>query len=108
MLKVVARVRCFVILGVVCTMGCPPSPIKDVVRPNPGEPFLESLPPMMDFGPFDSFEDALNEACPLILSKPNASVGYIKDPELALRISTEYCAWLYYQLNGRIYHFGSK
>ena len=51
---------------------------------------------MTDFGPFASFEDALNEACPLILSKPNASVSHIKDPELALRVSTEYCAWLYY------------
>jgi len=96
MLKVMARVRCFIIPSVVCMMGCTPAPIKDVVRPNPGEPFLESLPPMTDFGPFASFEDALNEACPLILSKPNASVSHIKDPELALRVSTEYCAWLYY------------
>jgi len=51
---------------------------------------------MMDFGPFDDSSDALNAACSLILSKPNASVGHIKDPELALRVSTEYCAWLYY------------
>jgi hypothetical protein len=51
---------------------------------------------MMDFGPFDSYMEALNEACSLILSKPNASVGHIQDPELALRVSTEYCAWLYY------------
>ena len=50
---------------------------------------------MMDFGPFDSYTDALSEACSLILSKPNASVGHIQDLELALRVSTEYCAWLY-------------
>jgi hypothetical protein len=51
---------------------------------------------MMDFGPFDDSSDALSAACSLILSKPNASVGHIKDPELALRVSTEYCAWMYY------------
>ncbi|MFL5350450.1 MAG: hypothetical protein ACJ8AT_37240 [Hyalangium sp.] len=53
---------------------------------------------MPGFGPYDSFSDALNAACPLILSKPNATVGYLKEqnPELAWRLSTEYCAWLYY------------
>ncbi|WP_395836207.1 hypothetical protein [Archangium violaceum] len=51
---------------------------------------------MMDFGPFDDYSDALSEACSLFLSKPNASVGHIKDLELAQRVSNEYCAWLYY------------
>jgi len=53
---------------------------------------------MKDFGPFDAYADALKAACPLILSKPNATVGYLQDlnPELAQRVATEYCAWLYY------------
>jgi hypothetical protein len=32
----------------------------------------------------------------MILSKPHATVGHIADKNLALRLSTEYCAWLYY------------
>jgi hypothetical protein len=54
--------------------------------------------PMKNLGPFVSFSDALKATCPLILSKPNATVVHLqdKDPELALRVSTEYCAWLYY------------
>ncbi|WNG40836.1 hypothetical protein F0U61_49435 [Archangium violaceum] len=53
---------------------------------------------MKNFGPFDAYADALKAACPLILSKPNATVGYLQDlnPELAARTATEYCAWLYY------------
>jgi hypothetical protein len=53
---------------------------------------------MKNFGPFDSYADALKAACPLILSKPNATVGYLQDsnPQLARRVATEYCAWLYY------------
>lgn len=78
-------------------LGCAPQPIPGVVRPAPGAPPLESLPgPMAGFGPFDSFSDALIAACPLILSKPHATVSHIPDPELALRLSSEYCAWLYY------------
>ncbi|WP_395811675.1 hypothetical protein [Archangium minus] len=58
---------------------------------------MESLPgPMAGFGSFDTSSDALLAACSLILSKPNATARHIKDPELALRTSTEYCAWLYY------------
>ena len=51
---------------------------------------------MEDFGRFDSFMDALDKACDLILSKPHASVVDIRDPELAQRLADEYCAWLYY------------
>ncbi|HYO64819.1 MAG TPA: hypothetical protein VEU33_01945 [Archangium sp.] len=53
---------------------------------------------MKNFGPFESYADALLAACPLILSKPNATVGHLQDlnPELARRTATEYCAWLYY------------
>ncbi|KFA91822.1 hypothetical protein Q664_19765 [Archangium violaceum Cb vi76] len=69
-----------------------------VWRPRPGEK-AESIPgPLENFGSFESFSDALKAACPLILSKPNASVVHLqeRDPQLALRVSTEYCAWLYY------------
>jgi hypothetical protein len=77
--------------------SCAPQLIPGVVRPAPGAPPLESLPgPLAGFGPFESFSDALIEACPLILSKPNATVRHIQDPELALRVSSEYCAWVYY------------
>ncbi|KFE70085.1 hypothetical protein DB31_5127 [Hyalangium minutum] len=51
---------------------------------------------MEDFGRFDSFMDALDKACDLVLSKPHASVVGIQDPELAQRVADEYCAWLYY------------
>ncbi|PTL85105.1 hypothetical protein DAT35_05665 [Vitiosangium sp. GDMCC 1.1324] len=53
---------------------------------------------MKSFGSFDNPSDALKAACPLILSKPNATVGHLqeRDPELAVRVATEYCAWLYY------------
>jgi hypothetical protein len=77
----------------------PPKPIPGVVRPGPGEPSLESLPgPMPGFGPFDSYSDALMAACPLILSKPNATAGRVgsQDFQLRWRGSSEYCAWLYY------------
>ncbi|MBU8895610.1 hypothetical protein DRW03_19960 [Corallococcus sp. H22C18031201] len=53
---------------------------------------------MKNFGPFNSYADALNAACPLILSKPNATVVHLQDssPDVARRAATEYCAWLYY------------
>jgi hypothetical protein len=51
---------------------------------------------MPEFGPFDNASDALGAACSLFMSKPNASVGHIQDPDIALRVSAEYCAWLYY------------
>lgn len=89
--------RWFILGLILFGLGCAFSaPVPGVVRPKPGEGHLESLPPMMDFGPFNDYSDALSEACSLFLSKPHASVGHIKDPDLALRVSTEYCAWLYY------------
>lgn len=53
---------------------------------------------MPGFGSFDTYSDALLAACPLILSKPNATAGRINDQDFQLRwrISSEYCAWLYY------------
>lgn len=83
-----------------CGWGCsPPKPIPGVVRPGPGEPFLQSLPgPMPGFGPFESYTQALMAACPLILSKPNATAGRVgsQDFQIRWRVSSEYCAWLYY------------
>lgn len=74
-----------------------PQAVPGVVRPAPGEPFLEALPgPMPGFGPYADYSDALSAACTVFLSKPHASVVDIADPELARRVSTEYCAWLYY------------
>lgn len=92
------RLGILILLLISC--GCsPPKPIPGVVRPGPGEPFLETLPgPMPGFGPFDSYSDALLAACPLILSKPNATAGRVgsQDFQLRWRVSSEYCAWMYY------------
>jgi hypothetical protein len=79
--------------------GCSPSKaISGVVQPEPGER-LTSIPgPMPAFGPFDTFSDALQAACPLLLSKPHATAGRPTDENFRLRwaLSQEYCAWLYY------------
>jgi hypothetical protein len=92
--------RWYLLIVLVMGGGCsPPKSIPGVVRPGPGEPLLEKLPgPMPDFGPFDSYSDAVMAACPLILSKPNATAGRVgsQDFQLRWRISSEYCAWLYY------------
>lgn len=74
-------------------------PVPGVWRPEPGKEPTRGIPgPMRGFGPFNSFSDALQAACPMILSKPNATMGHLQDtaPDLAFRVSTEYCAWLYY------------
>ncbi|ATB34371.1 hypothetical protein MEBOL_007873 [Melittangium boletus DSM 14713] len=53
---------------------------------------------MPRFGPFAAPLDALVAACPLILSQPRATAGRQEDMnfETRWRVSTEYCAWLYY------------
>jgi hypothetical protein len=53
---------------------------------------------MPGFGPFDSSSDALLAACSLILSKPHATTGRrdAQGFDVRWRVSTEYCAWLYY------------
>jgi hypothetical protein len=42
--------------------------------------------------------DAVISACPLILSKPRATAGHPSDQNFQVRwrLSSEYCAWLYY------------
>lgn len=79
--------------------GCAPSrAVEGVWRPGPGDDPNFIPGPMSNFGPFESYSDALKAACPFILSRPNATVGHLKDsnPGLAVRTATEYCAWLYY------------
>jgi hypothetical protein len=89
------RLLAALLLGLGCSS---PRPVEGVWRPGPGEDADHIPGPMKNFGPFDSYADALKAACPLILSKPNATVGYLQasNPELARRAATEYCAWLYY------------
>ncbi|HEX8433692.1 hypothetical protein [Archangium sp.] len=89
------RLLVSLLLGLGCT---PPRPVEGVWRPGPGEDRDHIPGPLKDFGPFDSYPEALKAACPLILSKPNATVGHLQNsnPELAARTATEYCAWLYY------------
>jgi hypothetical protein len=84
------------LVGLACSAPKPVDP--HVWRPTSDER-PESIPgPLKNFGPFDTFSDAVKAACPLILSKPNATVVHLqeRDPKLALRVATEYCAWLYY------------
>ncbi|HSP80505.1 MAG TPA: hypothetical protein VLQ93_18375, partial [Myxococcaceae bacterium] len=84
------------LLGLACASA---APIEGVVRPESGGALLESLPgPMPNFGPFDTYSDALLAACSEILSMPNATSGHAGalDDQLRWRISTEYCGWLYY------------
>lgn len=78
--------RCLLFM-LLSAWGCaPPTPIPGVIRPGPGEPMLEKLPgPMPGFGPFDAYSDALIAACPLILSKPNATAGRLGSQDLSLR-----------------------
>ncbi|HSP78802.1 MAG TPA: hypothetical protein VLQ93_09750 [Myxococcaceae bacterium] len=78
--------------------GCAPKVIdEDLLRPNPGEPFLEKLPgPLAES--FDSFSDALLAACKKIITKPNAVAPRedAQDFDTYWRAASEYCAWIYY------------
>lgn len=74
----------------------------DVVRPPPGGPRLEKIPgPML--GPFDFYQDALIAACNKIVKKPHATAGRKDHPQFDVRwrVSTEYCAWMYYMPDGK-------
>jgi hypothetical protein len=92
--------QCLPLLLLVHLACASPKPADpDIWRPVPGADSSKGIPgPLKSLGSFASFSDALNAACPLILSKPNATVFHLldKDPKLALRLSTEYCAWIYY------------
>ncbi|WP_244222462.1 hypothetical protein [Corallococcus praedator] len=85
-------------------MGCSTPPlVEGVWRPGPGASPDHIPGPLKNFGPYELAADALTAACPLILSKPNATVVHLQEaqPEVALRAATEYCAWLYVTPEGR-------
>ncbi|HYO57412.1 hypothetical protein [Archangium sp.] len=86
-------------LLVLVVLGCAPTrPPPGVERFDP-KAFPESVKgPMPGFGSFDSYWDALLAACPLILSQRGANAGHRGDTSFSTRwrVSTEYCAWLYY------------
>lgn len=97
-------------LALLALCGCPPAAIDpDVVRPAPGAPLLKSIPGPLAI--FDSYNEALFATCQKIVEKPHASAG--RQPpstalreeqdgfELRWRISTEYCAWMYYTPDGK-------
>ncbi len=69
-----------------------------MVRIDPQHPLKSLEGPMPGFGPFESSSDALLAACSLILSKPRATAGRRDEQGFGVRwrVSTEYCAWLYY------------
>jgi hypothetical protein len=95
----------FLVVPLLFWLGCASSQAADpqIWRPTPGQR-TETIPgPLKSFGSFDNPSEALKAACPLILSKPNATVVHLqqRDPKLALRVSTEYCAWLYYTPENR-------
>jgi len=54
-------------------------------------------------GPFESYADALLAACTKIFSKPRASAGRQRHTESGTfwRVSSEYCAWVYYTPDGK-------
>lgn len=78
-----------------CTAAPPP---RGVVRIDRRDPPKTIAGPMPGFGPFDSLSDALISACPLILSLPRATAGRRDEQgfNVRWRVSSEYCAWLYY------------
>ncbi|NTX10454.1 hypothetical protein HUA76_06625 [Myxococcus sp. CA056] len=81
----------------VCGCSSPQVADPDIVRPAPGAPFLDKLPgPML--GPFSSPSSALLAACRKILTKPHSSAGARdhQDFDIRWRVSSEYCAWMYY------------
>jgi len=81
-------------------LACASSPREDpqIWRPNSGVSPGRIPGPIANFGPHEDFSSALQAACSLILSKPNATVAHLQEKDLALakRTSKEYCAWLYY------------
>jgi hypothetical protein len=84
--------------------GCAATELpQGVVRIDPRNPPKRLEGPMPGFGPFDSSSDALLAACPLILSQPRATAGRRDEQNFQprWRVSTEYCAWLYYTPAGK-------
>jgi hypothetical protein len=79
--------------------GCTSPPPPGVVRFDPRNPPRSVRGPIeIDFGPHDSYWEALVAACPVVLSMPGSSAG--RKDSMGFyerwRVSTEYCSWLYY------------
>jgi proteasome lid subunit RPN8/RPN11 len=88
---------CLLILVAGACASSPPPP--GVIRIDPRNPPKSVEGPItLDFGPFDSYWDALIAACPLILSQKGARAGHQESMgfDARWRASTEYCSWLYY------------
>jgi hypothetical protein len=83
-------------------LGCGSRQIPGVVERKPGEALTHLPGPMPDFGPFQTYSDALLAACPKIISLPHAVASRPSDPNFELRwkLSKEYCAWIYYTPDG--------
>lgn len=80
-------------------LACATAPADPQLWRPASDPQADTIPgPLVNFGPYNDFSDALKAACPLILSKPNATVAHLQERDLALakRLSKEYCAWLYF------------
>jgi hypothetical protein len=84
------------------SMPVPESSDPDVVRPPPGGALLEGLPGGL-LGPYGSYSDALIAACDKILQKPHATAGRRDHLQFDVRwrVSSEYCAWMYYTPDGK-------
>jgi proteasome lid subunit RPN8/RPN11 len=88
---------CLLVLVMVGCASSPPPP--GVVRIDPRHPPKSLEGPIgLEFGPFDSYREALIAACPLILSQRRARAGHqgTMGFDARWRASTEYCSWLYY------------
>jgi hypothetical protein len=86
------------LLTTLWSLGCASPATPGVIRPPSGQR-LESIPgPLPSFGPYDKASDAIQAACPFLLSKPHATAGRPTGEHFRLRwkLSQEYCAWLYY------------
>jgi hypothetical protein len=98
------------------TLACQPSlPEGTLVIPKkqPEVGYAYALPgPMPKAGPYKTYVEALFDACPRLLSLPNAVGGRQDGPHTVMGrqegfyfkryvdVTTEYCAWVYYTPQG--------
>jgi hypothetical protein len=88
------------VLTVLLASGCTSALPEGVIALPEGKPFLPG--PMPKVGPFKTYFDALMDACPRMLSLPNAVADRPESFNYRLYwdTSTEYCAWIYYTPTG--------
>jgi len=71
---------------------------RRIVETQPGE-YPESISgPMPGFGPYQTVDEAIFAACPLVLDQPEAVIPVPPSDQnfrLYWNVSREYCAWLY-------------